>query len=83
MKTETIIEHFQENNQANNLQCDGEHCKQSDSIVRIIPLDDSVNVHLCKDCYKVELTISEDRELEGLERILLDLPFEVYPRVLN
>ena len=37
-----------------NPQCDGAHCTCSDSVVRIIRLDDSANAHLCPDCYEVE-----------------------------
>jgi len=67
----------------NNCRCNGENCTDSKSTVRIIPLDDSVNVHLCESCYLVELGISTDRELDGLERILPDLPFSIYPNYLG
>lgn len=79
MTLSEVIENYLSSHPTNNPRCNGEHCKCSDSKVRIIPLDDSVNVNLCSACYSVELAISQDRELEGLERILPELPFEVYP----
>ena len=84
MTLETLINVFNETHPTNNLRCDGEFCKHSNSIVRIIPLDDSCNVNLCKDCFDIELGISIDREHEGLETILpLDVPFSVYPAYLG
>jgi len=74
-----LVANYLDSHPTNNCRCNGEHCSESDSKVRIIPLDDSINVHLCESCYLVELGISLDRELEGLERILPDLPFCIYP----
>lgn len=79
MTISEVIENYLSQHPTNNPNCNGEHCKCSDSKVRIIPLDDSCNVHLCSSCYEVELGYNLDRELEGLERILPDLPWEVYP----
>lgn len=63
----------------NNFRCDGAHCTTPHSKVRIIPLDDSCNVHLCESCYLYELGEQVDRELEGKERVLPELPFTIYP----
>ena len=79
MTISEVIENYISLHPTNNPHCNGEYCKCSDSKVRIIPLDDSINVHLCSACYSVELAVSQDRELEGLERILPELPWEVYP----
>jgi hypothetical protein len=79
MTVNELIQVFNELHPHNNPNCDGEHCTCSTSKVRIIPLDDSCNVHLCEPCYLAELGYNTDRELEGLERVLPDLPFTVYP----
>jgi hypothetical protein len=80
MTIEELVKTFQESHPTNNPNCNGCNCKQSDSIVRIIPLDNSINVNLCQDCFDVELGISYDRELEGLEPILPTfVPFSAYP----
>ena len=79
MTEKQLVSTYCDNHPTNNNRCDGEHCTIPNSIVRIIPLDDSYNVHLCQSCYKHELTYNEDLELDGLERILPDLPFCVYP----
>lgn len=76
-----LVKVYSETHPNNNLLCDGEHCTDSNSKVRIIPLDDSCNVHLCESCYNHELGYNQDRELDGLERILPDLPFIIYPRL--
>ncbi len=83
MTVETLLSIYNELHPTNNPNCDGEHCTSKTGKVRIIPLDDSCNVHLCRSCYQVELTFNTERELEGLERILPDLPFEVYPVKLS
>lgn len=59
--------------------CNGNHCTETSPLIRIIPLDDSVNVHLCSSCYCEELSYNEQLELDGKERVLPDLPFCVYP----
>ena len=79
MTINELISTFVETHPFNNPQCDGEHCTCSTSKVRIIPLDDTCNVHLCEACYTNELGHNIDRELDGLDRILPDLPFDVYP----
>ena len=79
MTLNELITVFVETHPNNNPLCDGEHCKCSTSKVRIIPLDDSCNVHLCHSCYDHELGYNQDRELEGLERVLPDRPFDIYP----
>ena len=79
MTINEVLSVFTELHPNNNPQCDGEHCTCSSSKVRIIPLDDTCNVHLCPDCYVVELGFNNDRELDGLERVIPDLPFEIYP----
>ena len=79
MTIQELIEVYNELHPTNNPNCDGEHCTDSNSKIRIIPLYDSCNVHLCESCYNDELGYNTDRELEGLERVLPDLPFTVYP----
>lgn len=82
MTIEELVSTFKETHPHNNYNCDGEHCTDSNSRVRIIPLDDSCNVHLCKSCYKHELEYNQQRELDGYVRILPELPFCVYPTKL-
>jgi len=84
MTLETLVKTFQELHPTNNPSCDGSFCKCSNALVRIIPLDNSINVNLCIDCFDIELGISIDRELEGLEAIIPTIvPFSVYPNYLG
>jgi hypothetical protein len=79
MTLKELIIVYSELHPHNNPNCNGEHCTDSNSKIRIIPLDDTCNVHLCSSCYQHELSYNEQRELDGLERILPDLPFSTYP----
>lgn len=79
MTINELISIYNETHPTNNPHCDGAHCTSPRERVRIVPLDDSCNVHLCKECYLHEIGYQIDRELEGKERVLPDLPFEIYP----
>ena len=71
------------NSLKSNLRCDGLHCTSPDTEVHIIPLDRSNNAHLCESCYQHELAYNEQLELDGFPRTLPDIPFSVYPNLLD
>lgn len=75
-----LVSNYIETHPNNNPRCDSENCNCKNSIVRIIPIDNSLNVNLCSCCYEIELGISIDRELEGKEPVLPTfIPFSFYP----
>ena len=80
MTLQEITQTYTELHPNNNPKCNGEHCTNSNSIVRIIPLDDSVSVHLCESCFDVEIGNSIDAELDGkMPYLPTIIPFDVYP----